>query len=197
MISRKNLNDSGFTLIEIIITVVIVAILGAMILTFLSASLIKSSDPIIAFQRASDLNKVIANITADYNKYPKWRSGTTYAVGNFVVPTIRNGKYYICTQGGTSNNNEPNWSLLPINDGSVKWAESGMLPDLITLRGNIGPENSDQNNAYGSYHVEKNRFVSFNSSDSEVDDTSGLNKILKVTIKSNQGGTLAALFISN
>ena len=202
MTGRKKINKAGFTLIEIIVTVVLVAILGAMIITFLSDSLIKSSDPVKAIRASSNLHMVMANITADYNRYPKWRSGTTYAVGNYVVPTIRNGHYYKCTTAGTSSSvNEPaNWpaaSVATVNDGGVVWTENGLLTSLSTLKTNIGPENSNQNNAYGNYHVEKNRFVSFNSSDSEVDDTSGINKILKVTIKSDQGGVLTGLLFSN
>jgi len=228
--------QSGFTLIEIIVTVVIVAILSAMILTFLSDSLVKSSDPVKRFQKTTELHKIMANIMADYNKYPKWRSETPYAGNSFIVPTIRNGYYYTTSGGGTSGTNEPPiWptpcdscpscsscascpscasclsspcfsscascpSCATVSDGSVvpvvQWNWGGCLPSLATLQGSIGPENSEQNNAYGTYHVEKNRFVLF-TSDSEVDDTTGKNKTLKVTITNAQGGTLTALFISN
>ena len=94
MMCRTRVHQSGFTLIEIIITVVIVAILGAMILTFLSKSLVDSSEPVKRLRQTSDLNRIMANITADYNKYPKWRSSTSYTAGNYVVPTIRNGHFY-------------------------------------------------------------------------------------------------------
>ncbi len=72
MICRKRIYQSGFTLIEIIITVVFVAILGAMVLTFLSKSLVDSGEPIKRLKQTSDLNAVMANIMADYNIFPKW-----------------------------------------------------------------------------------------------------------------------------
>jgi prepilin-type N-terminal cleavage/methylation domain-containing protein len=202
MTGKKKINETGFTLIEIIVTVVIVAILGAMIITFLSDSFIKSSNSVKSMRASSNLDMVMANITQYYNRYPKWRSETVYAAGNFIVPTIRNGHYYGCTVAGTSNLNEP--TLWPINPGGIitetaniiRWTESGLLPDLNAVRTSIGAENSNQNNAYGTYHVERNRCVSFPSpSYSEQDDVACGNKILKVTIKSDQGGTLTALFL--
>jgi len=192
---RKGLAQSGFTLIEIIVTMMFVAIFSAMMLTFLSKSLVDSTDPVKRLRQTSDLHKVMANIMADYNRYPKWRSETNYSQNNIVVPTIRNGKYYICTQAGKSNFTEPlTWSTT-VNDNTVIWTESGTLPSLTTLQGSIGPENSHQNNTYGTYDVVHNTFVKFPvSSDAE---TPGGNNILKVAIKNDQGGTLTALFISN
>jgi prepilin-type N-terminal cleavage/methylation domain-containing protein len=192
MTGGKKINKAGFTLIEIIVTIVIVAILGAMILTFLSKSLVDSSEPVKRFQKTSNLNRIMANITADYNRYPKWRSGTTYTVGNYVVPTIRNGHYYKCTTAGTSSNvKEPDWPLSGTkSDGTATWTETvenGALLTLSILQNNINNKN------YGTYDIVNNNFIQF-LSDAE---TPGGNKILKVTITNNQGGTLTALFISN
>jgi prepilin-type N-terminal cleavage/methylation domain-containing protein len=122
MTGRKKINKAGFTLIEIIVTVVIVAILGAMIITFLSDSLIHSSDPIKWLRASSGLNKTMANITADYNQFPKWQSLTNYVVGNKVLPVSMNGRYYTCISEGKSGVSEPNWSDVGnVIDGSVKW----------------------------------------------------------------------------
>jgi prepilin-type N-terminal cleavage/methylation domain-containing protein len=181
--------QSGFTLIEIIVTVVIVAILSAMILTFLTDSLVKSSDPIKRFKKTTDLHRIMANIMADYNKYPKWRSGTPYTAGNFVVPTIRNGHFY-SSGGGTSGSTEPDWPPPPASlDNNITWTDGGSLLNLNTLQTNIN------NKIYGTYDIVYNNFVQFPvGSDAE---TAGGSNILKVTIKNDQGGTLTALFISN
>ncbi len=80
MTSRKILNGSGFTLIEIIVTVVIVAILWSMIIIFLTipkkdttgnityikGSFMQSIDPVKRLQKTSDLHRIMANIMADY-----------------------------------------------------------------------------------------------------------------------------------
>jgi len=197
MTCKKQFNQSGFTLIEIIVTVVIVAILGAMTLTFLSKSLVDSSEPVKRFQRVSDLNSIMANIIADFNRYPypMWRMNTVYAVNNFIFPTVRNGHYYKCTIPGTSGTSEPEWPLTAGStktDGSVKWTETienGSLISLVDLQNNINNKN------YGTYDVLYNNFIQFSiGSDSE---TTGGDKILKVTIGNSQGETITALFISN
>ena len=195
MTCKKRFNQSGFTLIEIIVTVVIVAILGAMVLTFLSKSLVDSSEPVKRFQKTSVLNSIMANITADFNRYPypQWRQNTAYAANTFIVPTIRNGHYYKCTKAGTSDKKyEPEWPLIAGStktDGSVEWMENGSLISLVDLQSNINNKN------YGTYDVVYNTFVYFPvGSDLE---TAGGSNILKVTIKNDQGETLSALFISN
>jgi prepilin-type N-terminal cleavage/methylation domain-containing protein len=122
MTSRKILNESGFTLIEIIVTVVVVAILFAMIITFLSDSLIKSSDASKWLKASSNLNKIMANITADYNHFPRWQSLKNYNAGDKVLPISMNGRYYTCVFAGTSGASEPNWSDAGnVTDGTAKW----------------------------------------------------------------------------
>ena len=122
MTGRKKINKAGFTLIEVIVTVVIVAIMSAMIITFLSDSFIKSSQSMGEIQKVAVLNKVMTNITADYNQYPKWRNSTSYSVGDKVLPISRNGRYYTCVFAGTSGASEPNWSDAGnVIDGTAKW----------------------------------------------------------------------------
>jgi prepilin-type N-terminal cleavage/methylation domain-containing protein len=200
--------ESGFTLIEVIVTILVVAVFGGMMIVFFSDSIVKSSQSIKKLEKVSDLNKIMAKITQCYNKYPKWRSGTAYAAGapgNFVVPTVRNGHYYKCTVAGTSYSSEPT-SWPTISGGTITetpniitWTEStenGPLPDLSTVKTSIGAEGSNQDNlTYGKYHVEKNRCVHFLVSDSEQDDAGCGQNILKVTIRSDQGEALTALFL--
>jgi hypothetical protein len=38
-----------------------------------------------------------------------WAASTSYAVGDFVVPTVSNGYRYRCTEPGTSGTAEPSW----------------------------------------------------------------------------------------
>jgi len=60
--------SQGFTLIEVIITIVIASILGTVIYQYMGSSLVRSSEPIFRLQKSFGLHKVAENITADYNK---------------------------------------------------------------------------------------------------------------------------------
>ncbi|MGB5158155.1 pilus assembly FimT family protein [Desulfobacterium sp. N47] len=122
MTFNKSHARSGFTLIEIIVTVVMVAIFGSLIITLFSDSFIKSSDPMKRLLKSSDLSRIMAKITADYNPYPKWKASTDYAAGNKIMPVEMNGRFYICTSAGKSGASEPLWhDYGETYDGNARW----------------------------------------------------------------------------
>ncbi len=113
MTCRKIINQSGFTLIEIIATVVILAAFSAITLMLFSDSLIKSSGNMMRISKSSNLSNVMATIYADYRPYPIWKASTFYSSANQtnkILPTGVNGRFYICTTTGTSFTTEPTWS---------------------------------------------------------------------------------------
>lgn len=61
-------NEKGFTLLEIIITLTVAAIMGAMLVQFMGTSMIRSAKPIVMVQQGFSLNEVIEKMTADYKK---------------------------------------------------------------------------------------------------------------------------------
>lgn len=202
----------GFTLLEIIITLTVTAILATMIFTYFGRAFTESVTPLRRLKGTLELQRIMANITADYNVYPKWRSGASYPSGSYVVPTYFNGRYYRCTTAGTSGASEPNWPLSSggtVVDNTVTWTESGrvraVLP-LTTLQSRIGAEGSYQttneygrnpDGTYSKYTVVRNRFTQFVQGVDSDGDTSGANKILKVTLKHDSGETITALFFSD
>ena len=195
--------QQGFTLLEIIITLTVTAVLATMIYTYFGKAFTESVTPITRLNSSAALQRVMENITADYNVYPKWRSGTVYTSARYVIPTNFNGHYYKCsTATGTSGGSEPNW---PFNSGTVldntlTWVESGSLRTLrplTTLKTSVGAEGTDQDNTYGKYYVVKNRFTQFLNNVDQDNDASGANKILKVTLRNDSGETQTALFVSD
>jgi prepilin-type N-terminal cleavage/methylation domain-containing protein len=217
LIFRPRHRRSGFTLLEIIITMVIISVLGTMVYTFFLKAFSESVTPITRLRASTDLRRVMANIRADYNRYPKWRSGTAYTysvfAATYVIPTNFNGHYYRLTNSGTSGaaSAEPLWPLNTggtVNDNGITWVESGrlrLLKPLATLKSQIGVEDSLQTtNDYGKapdgtytkYTVVKNRFIQFNPSGNEIDDAVA-NNILKVTLQNEPGETLTSLFLSD
>ena len=195
----------------------IISVLGTMIYTFFLKAFSESVIPITRLRASAALHKVMANITADCNRFPKWRSGTVYTYSaiqaTYVIPSNFNGYYYILANTGTSSAGlEPIWPLSSGGtyiDNGIIWAWGGRLralKPLATLQSQIGAEGSDQNaNYYGKspdgtytkYTVVKNRFIQFDASGNEIDDTTAKNYILKVTLKNETGETLTSLFFSD
>lgn len=64
-------NGRGFTLLEVIVSLVVAAILAAMLVQFMGTGLMKSSNPVILAQNGTYLNSIMERMTADY-KY--WMS---------------------------------------------------------------------------------------------------------------------------
>ncbi|MCX5831477.1 MAG: prepilin-type N-terminal cleavage/methylation domain-containing protein [Deltaproteobacteria bacterium] len=148
MKSRKNNSKSGFTLIEVIITLVVVAVIAAMMTAYFGKGITQSSIPIFRLTAAGKLNDIMEKITAEYDKIPRWSPNTYYAVGTIVIPTPlrRNGYQYICTVAGTSGTVEPGtetptptpWpvvsgGMVTETTGSatkVRWLYNGLAPKL-------------------------------------------------------------------
>ena len=152
MKTHANNHQAGFTLLEFIVTLVIAAIMAAMVYTYFGNALTKSSDPIFRLQKASNLHQVMENIVADYNRLNalnlryKWRSNNVYAIGDVVLPSdtavnssseiANNGRYYQCTSAHTSNaSNLPTWTVTTTSpltgtgtDGvTIRWIEAGRV----------------------------------------------------------------------
>jgi prepilin-type N-terminal cleavage/methylation domain-containing protein len=147
----------GFTLIEIIVTLVIVAVMATMISVYFGKGFLGTATPVPQLQKFTDLHRAMENIRSAYQKYPKWRSGALYVAGNLVIPSNPNGRYYECKGGGSCGSSSPD-----IDDGS-NWTDKGIFMTssyLTALSTSIGVEGANQDNAYGKYNVVKNRLIS-------------------------------------
>lgn len=58
----------GFTLLEVIVTLVVAAILGTMLVSFMGSNVIRSANPVIRVNNEYSLGQIMENITADYKK---------------------------------------------------------------------------------------------------------------------------------
>ena len=64
-----NRNQSGFTLLEVIITLVVASILGVLLYQFMGTSLTQSSVSVVRVQDEFKLNAVIEKMTAYYRNF--------------------------------------------------------------------------------------------------------------------------------
>lgn len=93
---------NGFTLIEIIITLVIASILGVVIFQYLGSALTRSADPIFRLKKSLSLQQVAENIHADYKENfsidmaglkAKIDNPSTSGYGNYSVVTSKYIKF--------------------------------------------------------------------------------------------------------
>jgi len=146
MKSRKYIDtESGFTLLEVVVTLIVAAILGTILVSFMGSNITGSATPLLRVQNASTISQVMENITADYNKL-------------------------------NSEDVDNNTSIA-----------------LSTLNTNIDNGNNSANtHYYGPYAVVYKSYILFNSGN-EVPDTTGANRILKVTLRQGEQ-TITTLF---
>lgn len=67
----NNRNQSGFTLLEVIITLIVASILGAILYQFMGTSLTQSSVSVVRVQDEFELNAVMEKMTAHYRDFVK------------------------------------------------------------------------------------------------------------------------------
>ena len=200
----------GFTLIEVIITIVVLGILAAMMASYADKSFPSftgSSTPIFSQAKSQSLNQVMEKISVQYAMYPHWRPSTNYPQGAIILPPTGAGKgFQYVSGGGTSGTTPPAfWQTatggIPTpTDGSITWTlSSTCAPPLLSnscttgctcptgLQSLIGAEGQNYTNAFGSYQVINNHFITL-ATNTEQPCTSGTTcpsdypRYLKVTI---------------
>jgi prepilin-type N-terminal cleavage/methylation domain-containing protein len=93
--SYWKLSRNGFTLIEVIITLTVAALLMAVVLPYLGTTLLRSSEPLINLQNTLSTYQAMENMTADYRnlKVTKSLDLTTFQGGIGAEGTDRNNAY--------------------------------------------------------------------------------------------------------
>lgn len=105
--------ERGFTLLETIITLVIVAIMSTMLFTYFRSTS-SSVTPVQWVQFANSIHLIMERITADYQGYPHWKPNTPYTTGSRITPLRRNGYFYQPIANCTSGAAEPSaWDTTP------------------------------------------------------------------------------------
>lgn len=132
----------GFTLIEVIVTLIVAAILGTMLVTFMETGIAESAKTLARVKNTYDLGKVIENMTADY-------------------------KSKMATEA----------------------------TPLDAFKSNVGTAGSTVSNAYGSYKVINNGYITITCTGKSCSESNGGSSILKVTITDPYNTqTITALF---
>jgi len=120
-------NQDGFTLVELIVTIMVAAILGVMFVQIMGTSLTGSVEPLIRTQHMFEINGVMENITRDYNKLMEESAPLSdlqkhVAAGNVAGNVPYFGPYTVV------HNNYINFQ----SDGSEEDSVDGTLKVIIT-----------------------------------------------------------------
>jgi prepilin-type N-terminal cleavage/methylation domain-containing protein len=119
-------SQPGFTLLEIIITLILASILGSLVYSYFGSAFMRSSTPIARLNKAFHLHEAMENITADYNNHTIWQASASYSINAIVISTTKNWHFYRCTTAGTSGASEPTWPTAAggtVTDGGITWTE--------------------------------------------------------------------------
>jgi prepilin-type N-terminal cleavage/methylation domain-containing protein len=202
---------SGFSLLEIIVTLLLVGVFAAIIAPYLGTSLTLSTAAVTRTNQALELQKAVENMTADFLNYPYWEKNTSYPANTIIIGSLlegnkkRNGYFYKATTGGTSGTSEPVWPMpapsdttpATVTDGTVVWTECG-AEVLNALKTKIGSSATVGPQTYGTYGVVYNKFIKWNTGVSPYqpqDIISGdPQNVLEVKLKNALGETITALF---
>ncbi|MEN6507926.1 MAG: type II secretion system protein [Smithella sp.] len=146
MIGTKFQDNRGFTLLEVIVTLIVAAILGSILVSFMGDNIIGSVTPLRRVQNANSLTQVFENITSDYNKlnFDDNDAGTSVALSTLSAH---------------------------IDNGHVSTGDP----------------------YYGTYTIVYKGYIAFDSSGNQIADTSGNNRVLKVTLRQGEQ-TITSLF---
>jgi prepilin-type N-terminal cleavage/methylation domain-containing protein len=149
---RKNNSKSGFTLIEVIVTIVVIAIVAAMMTAYFGTGITQSSIPIFRLNASAKINAILEKITSDYNNSPPtWSPSRTYnagTIGTIILPPAasRNGYQYFRADTVTTGATEPAWPLSTCIGAACTvdgWTYSGTTP----------PKNWIQNTPYNHLYA--------------------------------------------
>lgn len=94
--------SKGFTLLELILVIVVVAILGSFLITYMVSAVARSADPVNQTRNLAAAEGIMEKISADYMAYmstgtPDWSyfTAANYPNASFTSITGLNGAIFI------------------------------------------------------------------------------------------------------
>ena len=84
MKKRTKRNSRGFTLIEVIVIIVFVAILGTLLVSYMSGGVVKSSLPVVWVKQEYNIFETMEKISVDYQN----ALSSTFSLGDFATNKV-------------------------------------------------------------------------------------------------------------
>jgi len=89
--TREQKKQKGFTLIEVIVTIIISALVGLVVFVYLGTALTRSHEPIGQVRDLGEAMAVMESITSEYNRYLRsggavtWEEFNTFLTGEGIT----------------------------------------------------------------------------------------------------------------
>ena len=114
-------NKKGFTLLEVIVSIIVAAILGTMLVAFMRTGVLHSADPVAIAKNGSYLNEIMESMVADYTSIQTTTPGPT-GLESFRQRVISTSPYYYGSGYTTTA------TYISIDNGPNVTATSGSCP---------------------------------------------------------------------
>ena len=133
----KDKKRKGFTLLEVIITLVVVSILAVMVVSF-SSNLSVSASPVVSLGRSADLQTGMANVSRAYYNLEQHIKIDHASLDTFRSNLISSPGTYIAVSGVTVDTGRTKFITFDAGYSEVNDA-SGSAPNLkVTLQNSYG-----------------------------------------------------------
>ena len=113
--------QSGFTLLETVVTIVIGAVLGAMLIQFMSSGLVRSTVPLTQSRERLALTRILEEMTLDYKRLA--------AAGGDVLPTFKSW-----VENGNDTSSTPYYGAYSVNATYIAFASGDEVDDTAGSR---------------------------------------------------------------
>jgi len=131
----KTANHAGFTLIEVIVSLVVAAILGTMLVIFMGAKVTGSANPVILMQNGTYLNSIMENMNADY----KYQMTTAASGGSSASSGLAGFISNVGSEGSTQTyySTDTAHSYTVVNNHRISFTTSSPYTEVADTGSNI------------------------------------------------------------
>ena len=112
---------SGFSLLEIVVTLIVSAFLGTIFVSYLGTSLMKSAEPVVMIREGYSLGQVMESMTADYKKL--------LITDETPLTTFKNN-----VENGNVPEEVPYYGTYTVQTGYILFSGGNEVPDAVENR---------------------------------------------------------------
>lgn len=128
-------NNGGFTLIEVIVSLVVAGILGTMLVSFMGSKVMSSANPVILMQNGTYLNSIMENMRSDYT----YQMATAYANSSSPTTGLSTFISNVGIEGSSQNrySTDTSHSYTVVSNHRVSFTSASPYTEITNTSGTI------------------------------------------------------------